>query len=137
MSASFSNPLIPPISRSRHIVTGNEIWVHYTQHWKRKNNFFSGNIQDKQSHESSNKHWLPAKSASQHQDNTRPNTAHLTTNLINRFGWGTVRYPPYCPDIVQNDYHLLPKLKKHLDVMHFKTREELKEEALSYSRVTA
>nr|XP_015907995.1 histone-lysine N-methyltransferase SETMAR-like [Parasteatoda tepidariorum] len=34
-----------------------------------------------------------------HQDNARPHTARVKTDLINRFGWNTVTHPPNCPDL--------------------------------------
>ncbi|KOC58751.1 Histone-lysine N-methyltransferase SETMAR [Habropoda laboriosa] len=72
-----------------------------------------------------------------HQDNARPHIARVTTDLINKFGLGTVTHPPYCPDIAPSDYHLFPELKKHLGETHFRTGEELKEEVLSYLRGAA
>lgn len=69
-----------------------------------------------------------------HQDNARPHIACVTIDLINKCGWDTVTHPPYSPDLAPSDYHLFPELKKYLDVIHFRTEEELKEEVLSYLR---
>ncbi|GJQ77384.1 hypothetical protein Trydic_g20788 [Trypoxylus dichotomus] len=61
---------------------------------------------------------------------TLVHTAHVTTDVINKYSWNTVTYPPYSPEVPPSDYHLFPELKKHLGGTHLKT-EELKEEVLS------
>jgi hypothetical protein len=61
-----------------------------------------------------------------HQDNARPHIAHVTTDLINEFGWDTVTHPHCSPDIAPSDYHPFPEFKKHLGGTHFRTTEELK-----------
>ncbi|GJQ70788.1 hypothetical protein Trydic_g716, partial [Trypoxylus dichotomus] len=64
--------------------------------------------------------------------NARSNADRVTTDLINKFGWGTVAHPPYSRGVTPSDYHLFPELKKHLGGTHFRVGEELKEEVLSY-----
>ncbi|GFT13131.1 histone-lysine N-methyltransferase SETMAR [Nephila pilipes] len=46
-----------------------------------------------------------------HQYNARPQTACLTTDLMNRFGWDTVTHPPYSSDIAPSNYLLSVKGK--------------------------
>jgi hypothetical protein len=71
------------------------------------------------------------------KDNARLHVAHVTTDLINKFGWDTATHPPYSPDIAPSDYHLFHELEKHLGGTHFRTGKELKEEVLSYLRGAA
>ena len=71
-----------------------------------------------------------------HQDNARPHTGRLTTDLINQFGWNTLTHPPYTPDLAPSDYHLFPDLKKHLGGTHFSTGDEVKD-VLRYLRSAA
>ncbi|GJQ75632.1 hypothetical protein Trydic_g17710 [Trypoxylus dichotomus] len=60
-----------------------------------------------------------AKRMCSHQDNARPHVARVTTDLINKFGWDTVTHPRYNSDIVTNDCHLFPEMKKYLGGPHF------------------
>ncbi|GJQ76490.1 hypothetical protein Trydic_g2199 [Trypoxylus dichotomus] len=67
-----------------------------------------------------------------HQENARPHTVRVITNIINKFKWNTVTHPYYSPDVAPGGYHLFLELKKHLSGTHFRIREELKEEVLSF-----
>lgn len=68
------------------------------------------------------------------QDNVRPHTVHVTTNLIEQFRSDIVTRPPCSPGIVPNDYYIFPEMEKHLGRMHFATEEKLKDVILSYLR---
>lgn len=67
-----------------------------------------------------------------HQDSAHPYITLVTADLISKFRWDTVTHTPYSPDMPPSDNHLFPELKKHLGGTDFRTKEELKEEVLSY-----
>jgi hypothetical protein len=58
-------------------------------------------------------------------DNVRPHTAARTNALIKLFNWEIFDHPPYSPDLVPSDYHLLTKMKVWLATQRFHTNEEL------------
>jgi len=62
-----------------------------------------------------------------HQDNAHHHTARATTDLINQYGWDTVKHLPYSPDLAPSDYYLFPELKLHLGGTSFRTDVELKD----------
>ena len=39
-------------------------------------------------------------------DNARPHTANLITDKLQRFGWETLKHPPYSPDLFPCDVHI-------------------------------
>ena len=45
-------------------------------------------------------------------DNARPHTANLVRDKLQGFGWETLKYPPYSPDISPCDVHIFGDLKK-------------------------
>jgi histone-lysine N-methyltransferase SETMAR len=47
-------------------------------------------------------------------NNAQPHIARTTVNLLNTWHWKILPQPPYSPDLVPSDFHLLPKLKKHV-----------------------
>jgi hypothetical protein len=57
--------------------------------------------------------------------NAQPCIAHTTVNLLN--AWQYV-IPPYNSDLAPSDFHLFPKLKKHLRSLCFQTDEDVEEE---------
>jgi len=47
-------------------------------------------------------------------DNARPHTSAATRDAIQRLEFSVLPHPPYSPDLAPSDFHLFPKLKKHL-----------------------
>jgi transposase len=46
--------------------------------------------------------------------NVRPHTAARTRALLEHFNWELFGQPPYSPDLVKSDYHLLTEIKNWL-----------------------
>jgi transposase len=46
-----------------------------------------------------------------------------TANLPNSWGWEILPHPPYSPDLASSDFHLFPKMKKHLRGQRFHSNE--------------
>jgi hypothetical protein len=44
----------------------------------------------------------------------RPHIADATVNLLSSWDWEILPHPPYSPDLASSDFHLFPKIKKHL-----------------------
>jgi hypothetical protein len=61
-------------------------------------------------------------------DNSRPDIARTTVNLLNTWHSKILPHPPCSPDLAPSDFHLYPKLKKHLQGLHFQTDEDVREE---------
>ncbi|KAJ4435712.1 hypothetical protein ANN_18328 [Periplaneta americana] len=59
-------------------------------------------------------------------DNARPHTARDIQNLISKFGWEQIDYPPYSPDLAPSDFHLFLHLKKFLSGQRFDGDDEVK-----------
>ena len=59
-------------------------------------------------------------------DDARPHTSLKTHEVISSFGWKTISYPPYLPDLAQSDFHLFGPLKESLRWQHFFNYEEVK-----------
>ena len=59
-------------------------------------------------------------------DNARPHTSLKTHEVISSFGWITISHPPYSPDLVPSDFHLVGLLKESLRRRHFSNDEEIK-----------
>ena len=57
-------------------------------------------------------------------DNTRPHTSLKTHEVISSFGWTTISYPPYSPDLEPSDFHLFGPLNESLRGRHFSSDEE-------------
>jgi transposase len=60
-------------------------------------------------------------------DNAFPHTAARTRALMEHFNWELSDYPPYSPDPVPSDYHLLTYQKNWLRSQYFNINEELME----------
>jgi hypothetical protein len=58
----------------------------------------------------------------------RPYSAAATVNLLNSWGWEILPHSPYSPDLAQSDFHLVPKMKKHLRGQHFLSNEDVQNE---------
>jgi hypothetical protein len=39
---------------------------------------------------------------------------NATVNLLNSWGWEILSHPPYSSDLAPSDFHLFPKMRKHL-----------------------
>jgi hypothetical protein len=72
--------------------------------------------------------WL-SQGALQLHDDARPHIARPTLNLLNIWHWEIL---PYSPDLAPSDFHLLPKLKKHLWGLWLQTDEDAQENASFY-----
>ena len=60
-------------------------------------------------------------------DNARPHSAHVTTELLEKFIWDILDHPPYSPDLVPSHFHFILHLKKHLAGKKFDDDDELQE----------
>jgi histone-lysine N-methyltransferase SETMAR len=49
-------------------------------------------------------------------NNAQVHSAAATVYLLNYSGWEILPHPPTSPDLAPSDFHLLPKMKKHLTV---------------------
>jgi histone-lysine N-methyltransferase SETMAR len=58
-------------------------------------------------------------------DNARPHSVAATVNLLNSWGWEILPHPPYIPDLAPADFHLFPKMKKHLRSQRFHSNEDV------------
>jgi transposase len=52
-------------------------------------------------------------------DNAQPHIADATMTLLNSWAWKILPHPPYSPDLAPSDFHLFPKMKKHLRGQRF------------------
>ncbi|GFX99960.1 histone-lysine N-methyltransferase SETMAR [Trichonephila clavipes] len=60
-------------------------------------------------------------------DNDLPHTARRTADIFTEFGWELFVQPPYTPDLLPSDFHVLLHLKKFLSYSkRFGNDEELK-----------
>ena len=59
-------------------------------------------------------------------DNARPHTSLKTREVISFFGWITISYPLYSPDLAPSDFHLFEPLKESLRGRHLSSDEEVK-----------
>jgi histone-lysine N-methyltransferase SETMAR len=55
-------------------------------------------------------------------------SAAATVNLINSWGWEILPQPPYRPDLAPSDFHLFPKMKKHVRGQRFHSNEDVRNE---------
>lgn len=60
-----------------------------------------------------------------HQDNASAHTSAVAMAKIHQCGFELVPHPPYSPDLAPSDFHLFPKLKKHLGGQRFSSTEEV------------
>jgi transposase len=61
-------------------------------------------------------------------DSARLHSAAATVNLLNSWGWEILPHPPYSPDLALSDFHLFPKVKKHLRGQRFHFGEDVQNE---------
>jgi histone-lysine N-methyltransferase SETMAR len=54
--------------------------------------------------------------------------AAATVNLINSWGWEILPQPPCSPDLAPSDFHLFPKMKKHVRGQRFHSNEDVRNE---------
>jgi hypothetical protein len=57
----------------------------------------------------------------------RHHSAHIITELLEKFKWDILGHPPYSPNLVPNDFHLFLHLKKHLAWKKFDDDYEVQE----------
>jgi histone-lysine N-methyltransferase SETMAR len=55
----------------------------------------------------------------------QPHSAAATMNLLNYWGWKILPHPPYSPDLALSDFHLFPKMKKHLRGQRFHSNDDV------------
>jgi hypothetical protein len=48
-----------------------------------------------------------------------PNTARITTHLLEKFRWKYLAHPPYSPYLESNNLHLFGPLEYHFKGKHF------------------
>jgi hypothetical protein len=58
-------------------------------------------------------------------DKTYPNTVGVTTQLVEQLCWECLAYPPYNPDLVPSNYHIIRTLKKCFEGKHFQHDDEV------------
>jgi histone-lysine N-methyltransferase SETMAR len=61
-------------------------------------------------------------------DNALPHSAAATVNLVNSWGWDILPHPQYSPHLAPADFHLFPKMKKHLRGQRFHSNEDVQNE---------
>jgi hypothetical protein len=49
-------------------------------------------------------------------------------NLFNSWSWEILPHPPCSPDLAPSDFHLFPKMKKHLRGQCFHSNEDVQNE---------
>jgi transposase len=59
------------------------------------------------------------------QDNATPHRHHDVLNLVQRWGWEVLAYPPYSPDLAPCDYWLFSRVKKHLRGKQFQSEDDI------------
>jgi histone-lysine N-methyltransferase SETMAR len=65
-------------------------------------------------------------------DNARSHTVNCTLELLWRYNWEVLDYPPYSPDLAPSDFHLFGPFKKHLGGRRFVTDGEVKQAVMSW-----
>ena len=60
-------------------------------------------------------------------DNTRPHTANLVWDKLQRFIWEALQHPPYRPALSPCDFHIFGDLKKDIREHRFDSDEEVQE----------
>jgi transposase len=58
-------------------------------------------------------------------NNAQPHSAAATVNLMNYWNWKILPHPPYSPDLALSDFHLFPKMKKHLRGQRFHSNDDV------------
>jgi len=57
-------------------------------------------------------------------DNARPQRGKDVRELLDRYSWEVLPYPPYSPNMRPPDFNLFPKLKINVRGVHFSTLED-------------
>jgi len=60
-------------------------------------------------------------------DNAPPHSANATVNLLTSWDWEITPYPPQSL-LAPSDFHLFPKMKKHLISQRFHSNEDVQNE---------
>ena len=60
-----------------------------------------------------------------HQDNAPVHTSRVAMDAVREYGYELLPHPPYSPDLAPSDFHLFPRLKKHLRGRRFDDDGEL------------
>ena len=60
-----------------------------------------------------------------HQDNAQVHTSRVAMDAVRECGYELLPHPPYSPDLAPSDFHLFPRLKKHLRGRRFDDDGEL------------
>ena len=58
--------------------------------------------------------------------NSRPHTSIKTREKIASFGWKTLPYPPFSPDLAPSDYYFFGPMKEDLRIKNDSSDEEVK-----------
>jgi hypothetical protein len=53
---------------------------------------------------------------------------------LNSCGWEILPHPPYSPDLALPDFHLFPKMKKHVRGQRFHFNEDVQNEVKKWLR---
>ena len=61
-------------------------------------------------------------------DNAHLHIANLARDKLQRFGWETLQYPPYRPDLSPCDFHIFGDLKKDIPGCRFHLEEEVQKQ---------
>ncbi|XP_067660295.1 histone-lysine N-methyltransferase SETMAR-like [Haliotis asinina] len=60
-----------------------------------------------------------------HQDKAPVHTSRAATETARECGYEILPHPPYSPDLAPSDFHLFPRLKKHIRGKKFQDDDEL------------
>ena len=60
-----------------------------------------------------------------HQDNAPIRTSRVAMESVRECGYELLPHPPYSPDLAPSDFHLFPRLKKHIRGRRFQDDDEL------------
>ena len=60
-----------------------------------------------------------------HQDNAPIHTSRVAMEAVRECGYELLPHPPYSPDLAPSDFHLFPRLKKHIRGRRFQDDDEL------------
>ena len=64
--------------------------------------------------------------------NARPYSAHVTTELLEKFECDVLDHPPYSTDLAPGDFDSFLHLKKHLAGKKFEDDDEVREIVLTW-----
>jgi len=60
--------------------------------------------------------------------NAQPHASGAVSEILEKYGWQVLAYPPYSPDMSPTAFDLFPKLKKPLRGKRFRSVEEVSNE---------